>query len=226
MPEVNEMALKAGKCSSLLAGVFTVLFGLLIVLDFIVGTITYQFIVCFFLAISYVVVANSLCSVASPRAKIWGRLTASFANIYAVYICLVYYSQLTVVHLGLVPQGSLPLIEFVPGTWLFAVDMLGYTFLALSTLAAAFLFGNRGLERTIRVLLIVHGALAIPVALFPALPLFGTAQGVQSASLGGSFALLAWCVVFAPVCFLLARYFSLGYKQHRTPSTDGVRLKA
>ena len=185
------------------------LFGLLIILDFATPTIMFQFIVCFILAISFVVVVNSLYSIADPKHKLWGRLTVSFAIIYAVYICLVYYSQLTVVRLGLVPGDYLPLIEFTPGTWLFAVDMLGYTFLALSTLAASFLFRGKGLAGKIRVLLIVHGALAIPVALFPALPLFGSAENVQSANLGGSFALLAWCVVFAPICFLLERYFSV-----------------
>ncbi len=185
------------------------LFGLLIILDFVTPTIMFQFIVCFILAISFVVAVNSLYSIADPKHKLWGRLTVSFAIIYAVYICLVYYSQLTVVRLGLVPGDYLPLIEFTPGTWLFAVDMLGYTFLALSTLAASFLFRGKGLAGKIRVLLIVHGALAIPVALFPALPLFGSAENVQSANLGGSFALLAWCVVFAPICFLLERYFSV-----------------
>ena len=209
MTEDIEAISKAGKISSLLAGICTVLFGLLIILDFATPTIMFQFIVCFILAISFVVVVNSLYSIADPKHKLWGRLTVSFAIIYAVYICLVYYSQLTVVRLGLVPGDYLPLIEFTPGTWLFAVDMLGYTFLALSTLAASFHFRGKGLAGKIRVLLIVHGALAIPVALFPALPLFGSAENVQSANLGGSFALLAWCVVFAPICFLLERYFSV-----------------
>ena len=208
MTEDYELISKAGKISSLIAGVCTVLFGLLIILDFAVKTILFQFIVCFLLAVSYVVAANSLCSLAGLKAKLWGRLAASFAIMYAVYICLVYYSQLTVIRLGLVPRDALPLIEFKPGTWLFAVDMLGYTFLALSTLAASFLFNGKGLEGKIKAFLIVHGALAIPVSLFPALPLFDTAQAVQSASIGGAFALLAWCVVFAPICFLLVRYFS------------------
>jgi hypothetical protein len=218
MAEGNEIALKAGKYSSVTAGVCTLLFALLILLDFIVKTIMFQFVVCFFLAVSYVIAANALCSVASPKLKFWGQAAVSFAVMYAVFICLVYYSQLTVVRQGLVPKESLPLIEFTPGTWLFAVDMLGYTFLALSTIAAAFLFGKKGLERSIRVLLIIHGALAIPVSIFPALPLFGTAAAVHSANLGGSLALLAWCAVFAPICFLLSRYFSL--IDAKTPHTS------
>lgn len=209
MDVINNAASKTGKYSSMIAGICTILFGLLIILDFAVKTIMFQFIVCIFLAVSFVVVANSLYSAASPKTKIWGRITVSFAVMYAVYICLVYYSQLTVIQLGLVPRASLQLIEFIPGSWLFAVDMLGYTFLALSTIAAAFLFNKKGIEGTIRVFLIIHGALAIPVSLFPALPLFGSSQAVQSASLGGALALLAWCAVFAPVCFLLTRYFSL-----------------
>lgn len=208
MSENVKTIAKIGKYASLVAGSCTILFGLLIVLNFAVPTIMFQFIVCFILAVSFVVVANSLYSNAAEEVKIWGRIAVSFSVMYAVLICLVYYSQLTVIHLGLVPIDSLPLINFTPGAWLFAIDMLGYTFLALSTLAASFLFGRKGLERPIKFLLIIHGALAIPVSLFPALPLFGTAQAVQSASLGGAFALLAWCLVFAPVCFLLARFFT------------------
>ncbi len=209
MTQGNEVTFKTGKVSSLIAGICTVLFALLILLDFTADTIMYQFLVCFVLAISYVVAANAISSAADPEMKIWGRLTASFAVMYAVFICFVYYSQLTVVRLDLVPADSLALIKMTPGAWLFAVDMLGYTFLALSTVFAAILFSKKGLERKIRVMMIIHGALGIPTCLFPALPLFGGEQAVQSANLGGAFALLGWCVVFAPVCFLLVRYFSL-----------------
>lgn len=205
----DEAATRIGKYSSMTAGVCTALFGVFLALGFFVETIMLQFAVCLLLAISYVVAANCLCSVANSEVRIWGRIAVSFAVIYAVYICLVYYSQLTVINLGLVPADSLKLIRFVPGNWLFAVDMLGYTFLALSTLAASFLINKKGLERKIKVFLIIHGALAIPTFIFPMLPLFNTSESVENASLGGIFALLAWCVVFAPICFMLVKYFSL-----------------
>ena len=57
---------KAGKISSLVAGICTVLFGLLIIMGFITPTIMFQFITCFILAISFVVVANSLYSRSRP----------------------------------------------------------------------------------------------------------------------------------------------------------------
>lgn len=212
MTEINDVNLKAGKYSSLAAGICTVIFGLLIILDFAVKIAMAQFLVCFLLAISFVILANSLYAVADPKKKLWGRIAVSFAVMYAVYICLVYYSQMTVIQLGAVPKDSLPLIEYAPGSWLFAIDMLGYAFLALSTLAAAFLFTKKGLEKKIKVLLIIHGALAIPTAVFPALPLFSGASAVESASIGGSLALLVWCAIFAPACFMLTRYFSFGSK--------------
>lgn len=212
MADDKSLILKAGKFSSLITGICTVLFGLLIIIDFTTPTIMFQFIVCFILAVSFIVVANSLYSIADLKLKLWGRITVSFAIMYAVYICLVYYSQLTVIRLGLIPGDSLPIIKFTPGSWLFAVDMLGYTFLALSTLAASFLFKGKGLTGKLRVLLIIHGILAIPTSLFPALPLFDLAEDVKNVNLGGAFALLAWCVVFAPICFLLVRYFSVGKK--------------
>jgi hypothetical protein len=203
----NNTTRKIGKAAALTAGVCTLLFALLIVLDFFVKTSNLQFFVCFFLALSYVVVANALYSLARPERKIWGRISLSFSVMYAVYICLVYYSQLTVVRLGLVPESLLPLINYVPGNWLFAADMLGYALLALSTLAGAFLFEKSGREKAIRALLLIHGMLAVPTAVFPALPIFGSAEAVQSANVGGAVALLAWCAIFAPICFLLVGYF-------------------
>lgn len=209
MNEGNEVTFKTGKISSLIAGICTVLFALFILLGFTTDTIMFQFLVCFVLAISYVVAANAVCSATSPEMKIWGRLTVSFAVMYAIFICFVYYTQLTVVRLNLISADSLALIKMSPGAWLFALDMLGYTFLALSTVFAAFLFSKKGLERKIRVMMIIHSVLGIPACLIPALPLFSGEQAVQSASFGGALALLGWCIVFAPVCFLLARYFSL-----------------
>jgi cytochrome c oxidase subunit IV len=74
--------------------------------------------------------------------------------------------------------------------------MLGYVFLTLSTLAAAFTFQGKGRERIIRILLLIHGAFAVPTFIFPMIPT-NTNQAVESANLGGVFALVVWCALFA-----------------------------
>lgn len=106
--------------------------------------------------------------------------------------------------LGL-PQDSLKLVAFVPGSPAFALDMLGYTFLCLSTLAAAFTLTDPR-DRALRVLCIAHGALALPTAAAPVMNGLFRSNGGQ-ANDTGSWVLLAWCALFTPIPLLFARLF-------------------
>lgn len=152
---------------------------------------------------------NVLYAVADSEKKIYGRIAISFAIVYAVYICLVYYTQITVVRLGGMSKEILSVISYSPsGTLFFAIDMLGYTFLTLSTFSAAFIFSKKGLEGLIKKLLIIHGTFAIPTFIFPMLPIFGASDATKNITFGGVIALLAWCALFAPICFLITKYFS------------------
>lgn len=117
---------------------------------------------------SFLVLVVSLDELAPPERKIWSRTAVSFATAYAVLISLVYFVQLTLVAPRLA-RGRTEGIEaflFVPfDSFLYAVDILGYSFMSVATLFAARVFTGRGLERVVRVFLTANGLLLPFIAL-------------------------------------------------------------
>jgi hypothetical protein len=115
-----------------------------------------------FLASSFVILMVSIHYYASKDKKIWSHIGLTFAIIYAVLISIVYYVQLTVVvpHLLRGEADKIALLIFVPfNSFLYAIDVLGYSFMSLSTLFAAQVFEGEKLEHWIRRFLIANGLL-------------------------------------------------------------------
>ena len=76
--------------------------------------------------------------------KIWATIGWAFAAIYCTMITIVYFTQLTVV-LPAQMKGEVDnkqVLLFDRRTFLMAVDCMGYFFMSLSTLFAAFAFRN------------------------------------------------------------------------------------
>ena len=121
-----------------------------------------------FLGASFLMLMVSVDQLSSPERKIWGRAAVAFATVYAVLISINYYVQLTWVAPRMAAgraQGLEPFL-FVPfDSFLYAVDILGYSFMSLATLFAAGVFKGRGVERTARVFLIANGLLIPFIAL-------------------------------------------------------------
>lgn len=99
----------------------------------------------------------------TPEVKrAWSRVGLSFATIYAVLVGIVYFVQLTLV----VPRmlegrtEGIELLLFEPfDSFLYSVDILGYSFMSLATLFAAQALGGGGIERTARRFLLANGLL-------------------------------------------------------------------
>jgi hypothetical protein len=117
---------------------------------------------------SFLILTVSIHYLASPAQKIWSHLAIAFATAYAVLISIVYFVQLTLVAPRLV-QGNTEGIEvflFVPfDSFLYAVDILGYSFMSVATLFAAMVFTDEGLERIVRLFLLANGLLLPFIAL-------------------------------------------------------------
>jgi hypothetical protein len=98
-------------------------------------------------------------------------------------VTTTYYLQLAVVlpGEGRIPEAVFPLLVFTPGSALFALDMLGYGFMTLATLAASPVFVGAGLERWLRAWFIAHGLLGVPTLLAPIL-MAGGADGSSTRS--------------------------------------------
>ena len=115
-----------------------------------------------FLGSSFLVLIVSIHQIASPDRKIWSHTAVVFATAYTVLISMVYFVQLSLVAPRLA-SGQVEGIEvflFVPfDSFLYAVDILGYSFMSVATLFAARVFTGSGLPRVIRFFLTANGLL-------------------------------------------------------------------
>lgn len=109
---------------------------------------------------SFLLMMVSVHELASPEQKVWSRAAMVFATIYTALISINYYVQLTWVLPRLI-AGRVAGMEqflFTPfDSFLYAVDILGYSFMSIATLFAARVFTGTGLERTTRWFLTANG---------------------------------------------------------------------
>jgi hypothetical protein len=113
-----------------------------------------------FLGTSFLVLMVSIHHIAPEGKKIWSHAGIVFATMYTALISINYYVQLTLVvpHLLRGDVESVRFLLFIPfDSFLYSVDILGYSFMSIATLFSAFVFADAGLERTVRRFLIANG---------------------------------------------------------------------
>jgi hypothetical protein len=117
---------------------------------------------------SFLVLMVAVHQMAPPERRVWSHCAVAFATVYTVLISINYFVQLTWVAPRLA-RGQTAGIEaflFTPfDSFLYAVDILGYSFMSLATLFAANVFKGRGLERVARTFMIANGLLIPFIAL-------------------------------------------------------------
>lgn len=121
-----------------------------------------------FLGSAFLMLVVSIHQSASPDRRIWSHVAVAFATVYAALISINYFVQLTLVAPRLA-EGRVAGIEpflFVPfDSFLYSVDILGYSFMSVATLFVAAVFTGRGMERCARLFLIANGLLLPFIAL-------------------------------------------------------------
>lgn len=136
-----------------------------------------------------------------PERKVFTMLGIAFAGISVGMLGFQYYSQITVVQYNLT-SGELPALGlFVignPHSFFWPLEALGYGFMGMSTLFAAFAFSGSSLARWIRVLFLAGGVLGMGGIL--AVPLEVTIVAILSG-------LALWTVVFPASTILVAINF-------------------
>jgi hypothetical protein len=97
----------------------------------------------------------------SPLEKrVWSMMAFGFAIIYVALISINYYVQLAWVgpRLASGRVAGMEAFLFVPfDSFLYAVDILGYSFMSLATLCASKVFDGRGQERLVKWFLVANG---------------------------------------------------------------------
>ena len=146
--------------------------------------------------------------VSPPDRRVLSMLGIAFAAVSVGMLGFQYYSQVTVVSYNIIAGDEPALGLFVlgnPHSFFWPLEVLGYGFMSLSTLFAAFVFSRDSLSRWIRALFIANGALGI--AGMVAYPLQVTTVAVLSG-------LALWTVVFPASTILLAISFRRGMQRY------------
>jgi hypothetical protein len=145
--------------------------------------------------------------------RVFTHAGVAFATAYAVLTGMVYFAQLTVVgpRLARGDIAGLEMFVFVPyDSFLYAVDILGYTFMSAATLIAAFALGGGGIAAWSRRFMIANG-LIIPFLVFQMywhwLIWFAA----------------VWAITFPGAMIALAKYFAEGAASHAAAGGDGAR---
>jgi hypothetical protein len=121
-----------------------------------------------FLGSAFLLLLVCVHQLAPSDRKVWSHAALAFATAYAVLISINYFVQLTLVAPRMA-RGNVRGIEpflFVPfDSFLYAVDILGYSFMSVATLLAARVFRGPGLARVARWFLTANGFLLPFIAL-------------------------------------------------------------
>jgi len=204
------MDIAIGRAAAVAVAIETIVFGLSLVLGLVVRSNLgpkIGYVVCILLAASVVVMMAAVYLRTPAELRILGLLALVAAILYAPFCIGNYFLQISIVAANPLdhPTEVMKLLAFVPGSPTFALDMLGYAFLCLSTLAAAFILSDPR-DKALRILCFVHGALAVPTIAAPIVSGILRSSGSQ-ANDAGSWILLFWCALFTPIAILFAGWF-------------------
>jgi hypothetical protein len=183
---------------------------------------------CFLLSLLFGLSCERVCAWCTPCGQLGpahsdffqeslGLLALVSSVIYAPFCISTYFLQLSIVAFNPLSLSSevLKAINFMPGSPTFAIDMLGYGFLCLSTLAAGFALADTK-DKVLRALCFFHGALVVPTLAAPIISgVFLSTSGETDYT--GHYVLLFWCIVFVPIALLFMRYFKEGQRLDVSP---------
>jgi len=136
-----------------------------------------------------------------PDRKAYTMLGVGFASISVAMLGFQYYSQFTVVRYNLMSGEQPGLGLFVlgnPHSFFWPLETLGYGFMSLSTLFAAFAFFGDNLKRWIRTLFIANGVVGIGGMI---------AYPLEIPTVAVLCGLFLWTLVFPALSILLAISF-------------------
>lgn len=140
-------AMKVGKSAAILSSLFAIVysaFALLSLFKLIPPPydLLWQFLPSLLLAFAFVTTMVCLHYSVAEEHKIYTAIAAAFAILYAACVTIVYFTQLAVVVPALLQHkiDDKHLLAFSDGSFMVAVDCIGYALMSMATLFAAFAF--------------------------------------------------------------------------------------
>ena len=194
-------------------GALIVTVTVLFILVFLITGFTYgSYFVCLLLPIGYIMMAAGLQHESGEERKVAANIGLITAAVYAVFIMLVYYSQLTTVSLEKLDGLTKKVLDYRSGSLMFNYDLLGYGMMALSTFFIGLSLepGNKA-DKWLRGLMMVHGIFFISCVFMPLTGIFahmGDRDHYDASPMGGGvIALIIWCIYFLPIGILAFIHF-------------------
>ena len=192
---------KIGMISSGVVSVSVALFATFMLL----GLSSAAYTVCIFLACGYIAIACAYSSYASKETQAAKYMGIAFAVLYAVFVILVYYAQVTTVRQYALSEQAQYLLDYEKFGLFFAYDLFGYGMLAISTFFIGLTIKAKKREtKLLKALLLIHGIFCV-VCFLPALGLFS--PDMAGGDMIGVAVLEVWCLYFLPVSILSFRHF-------------------
>lgn len=159
-----------------------------------------------FIAWGFVPLICSFAAVGEAKTKAVQYTAIAFSAVYAVFIMMVYFAQITTVRLSELNQQAAQILDYSKFGLFFSYDLLGYGFMALATFFIAFSIRTvTKADKWLKALLMIHGIFAVSCVVMPALGIFK--PNMPGGTLTGVIVLEFWCAYFTPVCILSLLHF-------------------
>ena len=157
-----------------------------------------------FIAFSFVPMICAIAERGKPETKVSGYTAMIFAGVYAAFILIVYFAQVTTVRLESLTEQARVLLDYSAFGLFFNLNLLGYGLMALATFFAGITITVKTkADKALKYLLMIHGIFAVSGLIVPLLGVFLTMQGADWV---GTLLLAFWCAYFIPVGVLAFAY--------------------
>ena len=198
---MNKTISKAGS-AVVTATVF--MFALFLLINYSMG----GYFVCLILPVGFIMMTAGLQSECESDRKVAANIGMVLAAVYAVFIMMVYFTQLTTVNNEQLNEQASKLLKFPNFGLIFNFDLLGYGLMALSTFFTGLAMKPKNKpDKWLRALMMIHGVFYLSCTFMPMTGMFSKMATPDGDGLGGRLALVAWCVYFLPIGILAFIHF-------------------
>ena len=201
--DLNKIISKVG---SSIVTVTVFLFALFLMINFPTG----YFFVCLILPIGFIMMTAGIQNECESDRKVAANIGLILAAVYATFIMLVYFAQLTTVKNELLNEQAANLLVFGKFGLIFNYDLLGYGVMALSTFFTGLSMKPKNkTDKWLRALMLIHGVFYFSCTFMPITGMFAKMSSGGD-GIGGRLALVVWCVYFLPIGILSFIHFTKG----------------
>ena len=201
--DLNKVISKVG---SSIVTVTVFLFALFLIMNFPTG----YFFVCLILPIGFIMMTAGIQNECEGDRKVAANIGLILAAVYATFIMLVYFAQLTTVKNEQLNEQAASLLVFGKFGLIFNYDLLGYGVMALSTFFTGLSMKPKNkTDKWLRALMLIHGVFYFSCTFMPMTGMFAKMSSGGD-GIGGRLALVVWCVYFLPIGILSFIHFKKG----------------